>query len=117
MITAEQARIDPRRNVITRALGAGMAEPDADYFSTPALPGDVLLICSDGLTGELPDAEIAEILAGSDSAEDAAASLVDAALFVGAHDNVTVVVVSVRSDEESGEVDGESMETSEETPT
>lgn len=83
VITAEQARIDPRRNVITRALGAGMAEPDADYFSTPALPGDVLLICSDGLTGELPDAEIAEILAGSDSVEDAAASLVDAALFVG----------------------------------
>jgi len=99
VITAEQARIDPRRNVITRALGAGMAEPDADYFSTPALPGDVLLICSDGLTGELPDAEIADILAGSDSAEDAAASLVDAALFVGAHDNVTVIVVAVRSDE------------------
>ena len=117
VITAEQARIDPRRNVITRALGAGMSEPDADYFSTPALPGDVLLICSDGLTGELPDAEIAEILAGSESAEDAAASLVDAALFVGAHDNVTVVVVSVRSDEESGEVGGESVETSEDTPT
>lgn len=117
VITAEQARIDPRRNVITRALGAGMAEPDADYFSTPALPGDVLLICSDGLTGELPDAEIAEILAGSDSVEDAAASLVDAALFVGAHDNVTVVVVAVRSDEESGEADGENTETSGETPT
>ncbi len=117
VITAEQARIDPRRNVITRALGAGMAEPDADYFSTPALPGDVLLICSDGLTGELPDAEIAEILAGSDSVEDAAASLVDAALFVGAHDNVTVVVVGVRSDEESDEADGENTETSGETPT
>ncbi|KNA93144.1 protein phosphatase 2C domain-containing protein [Gordonia sp. w5E2] len=117
VITAEQARIDPRRNVITRALGAGMAEPDADYFSTPALPGDVLLICSDGLTGELPDAEIAEILAGSDSVEDAAASLVDAALFVGAHDNVTVVVVAVRSDEESDEADGENTETSGETPT
>lgn len=117
VITAEQARIDPRRNVITRAVGAGMAEPDADYFSTPALPGDVLLICSDGLTGELPDAEIAEILAGSNSVEDAAASLVDAALFVGAHDNVTVVVVAVRSDEESGEADGENTETSGETPT
>ena len=117
VITAEQARIDPRRNVITRALGAGMAEPDADYFSTPDLPGDVLLICSDGLTGELPDAEIAEILAGSDSVEDAAASLVDAALFVGAHDNVTVVVVAVRSDEESDEADGENTETSGETPT
>lgn len=115
VITAEQARIDPRRNVITRALGAGMAEPDADYFSTPALPGDVLLICSDGLTGELPDAEIADILAGSDSAEDAAASLVDAALFVGAHDNVTVIVVSVRSDEsvaaDSVETDAEDADT------
>ena len=99
VITAEQARIDPRRNVITRALGAGMAEPDADYFSTAALPGDVLLICSDGLTGELPDPEMADILAGSDSVEEAAASLVDAALFVGAHDNVTVVVVAVSTDD------------------
>ena len=96
---ARQARIDPRRNVITRALGAGMAEPDADYFSTAALPGDVLLICSDGLTGELPDPEMADILAGSDSVEEAAASLVDAALFVGAHDNVTVVVVAVSTDD------------------
>lgn len=49
--------------------------------------------------------------------EDAAASLVDAALFVGAHDNVTVVVVAVRSDEESDEADGENTETSGETPT
>lgn len=94
-ITAEQARTDPRRNVITRALGAGMAEPVADYFRTVALPGDVLLVCSDGLTGELPDVEIEEILRDAENSEDAADRLVEAALAMGAHDNVTVIVVSV----------------------
>lgn len=95
VLTPAQARVDPRRNVITRALGAGMVDPVADYFTTVALPGDVLLICSDGLTGELPDDEIADILASTDDAEQAAQTLVDAALAVGAHDNVTVIVVSV----------------------
>ncbi|MEE4022913.1 protein phosphatase 2C domain-containing protein [Gordonia sp. PKS22-38] len=94
-LTPEEARVDPRRNVITRALGAGMVEPEADFFSMPALPGDVLLVCSDGLTGELPDEEIADILAGADNAEQAADALVDGALALGAHDNVTVVVVAV----------------------
>ncbi|MFW0784899.1 protein phosphatase 2C domain-containing protein [Gordonia sp. CPCC 206044] len=94
-ITREQARVDPRRNVITRALGAGMVEPQADFFSLPALPGDVLMVCSDGLTGELPDEEIADILLGSDSAEQATDALVEAALALGAHDNVTVIVVAV----------------------
>ncbi|MGV9711129.1 PP2C family protein-serine/threonine phosphatase [Gordonia sp. NPDC003424] len=94
-LTPEQARIDPRRNVITRALGAGMSEPQADFFSIPALHGDVLLVCSDGLTGELPDDEIADILSGAESAEAAATALVEGALALGAHDNVTVVVVRV----------------------
>ncbi|MFW0794550.1 protein phosphatase 2C domain-containing protein [Gordonia sp. CPCC 205515] len=95
-LTPEQARVDPRRNVITRALGAGMAEPEADFFSIPALSGDVLLVCSDGLTGELPDDEIAEILLREETAESAADALVEGAIALGAHDNVTVVVVRVR---------------------
>ncbi|MFT4043489.1 MAG: protein phosphatase 2C domain-containing protein [Gordonia sp. (in: high G+C Gram-positive bacteria)] len=95
VITPEEARIDPRRNVITRALGAGMIEPVADYFTTVALPGDVLLICSDGLTGELPDEEIAGILASAHDSRDAADALVNAALALGAHDNVTVIVITV----------------------
>ncbi|MXP22284.1 SpoIIE family protein phosphatase [Gordonia sp. HNM0687] len=96
-LTPEQARVDPRRNVITRALGAGMVEPEADFFSMPALPGDTILVCSDGLTGELPDEEIADILADANGAEKAAEALVAAALALGAHDNVTVVVVTVRA--------------------
>ena len=95
-LTPEAARTDPRRNVITRALGAGM-DAEADFFTFPVIPGDVVLVCSDGLTGELPDSEIAQIIADTtpDSAA-VAAELVSAALSLGARDNVTVVVAVVR---------------------
>ncbi|WP_026917807.1 PP2C family protein-serine/threonine phosphatase [Gordonia shandongensis] len=95
LLTHEQARVDPRRNVITRALGAGMAEPVADFYSFPAADGDVILVCSDGLDGELEDDEISVILEASPDNEVAAAALVEAALECGAHDNVTVTVLSV----------------------
>ena len=95
-LTPEQARVDSRRNVITRALGAGMAEPLADYFAFSAVPGDIVLMCSDGLDGELDDSEISSIITAADGdVESAAASLVEAALERGAHDNVTVVAVTV----------------------
>lgn len=95
-LTPEQARVDSRRNVITRALGAGMAEPLADYFAFSAVPGDIVLMCSDGLDGELEDAQISSIITAADGdVELAAASLVEAALEAGAHDNVTVVAVAV----------------------
>lgn len=95
MLTVEQARVDPRRNVITRALGAGLVPPRADFFSFETEPGDQLLLCSDGLSGELPDEEIGEILAECATAQDATDTLVESALALGAHDNVTVVVVRV----------------------
>ncbi|WP_132993505.1 PP2C family protein-serine/threonine phosphatase [Gordonia zhaorongruii] len=95
-LTPEQARVDSRRNVITRALGAGMAEPIADYFAFAAVPGDVVLLCSDGLDGELEDTEIAELVEEADGdVEKAAAALVETALERGAHDNVTVITLSV----------------------
>ncbi|NLG47511.1 protein phosphatase 2C domain-containing protein [Gordonia sp. (in: high G+C Gram-positive bacteria)] len=94
-LTPAEARVDSRRNVITRALGAGMAVPVADYFSFPAKPGDTILLCSDGLDGELTDDEIAVILEASPDNQIAAAALVEAALESGAHDNVTVTVLSV----------------------
>ncbi|MBE7161074.1 MAG: serine/threonine-protein phosphatase [Williamsia herbipolensis] len=99
-LTPEQARVDPRRNVITRALGAGM-DAEADFFLFPVVRGDVLLVCSDGLTGELPDGEIAAIVAEHATTENPdpqalATELVAATLSLGARDNVTVVVVMVR---------------------
>ena len=58
VLTREQARTHPRRNVVTRALGGGF-DLAADHWLLPATGGDRFLICSDGLFGELPDEVIA----------------------------------------------------------
>jgi len=88
------ARRHPHRNVITRALGAGERQP-ADAWLRPAERGQRLLVCSDGLTGEVDDAEIAEILGDVASPAAAAALLLRRALDAGAPDNVSIVVVDV----------------------
>ncbi len=88
------ARRHPHRNVITRALGAGEREP-ADVWLLPAERGQRLLVCSDGLTGEVEDDEIAQILADVESPAAVAALLLRRALDAGAPDNVSVVVVDV----------------------
>ena len=96
VITREQARTHPRRNVITRALGsdAGLLP---DHWLLPAIAGDRYLICSDGLFGELPDEVILPLLAGG-VPQQAADSLVMAANEAGGRDNVTVVVVDIDGD-------------------
>jgi serine/threonine protein phosphatase PrpC len=93
LIRPEEAERHPERNVITRALGADdLVEPDV--WLVPAAGRQAFLICSDGLTKELPDDRIAAILAG-DAAHPAgmAGELVEAALAHGGRDNVSVVVV------------------------
>ncbi|WP_285117223.1 protein phosphatase 2C domain-containing protein [Leifsonia sp. fls2-241-R2A-40a] len=90
LITDEQAAVHPERNVITRALGAeDFVETDSELI--PEEGRQVFLICSDGLTRELSDRRIAEILAQGHP--DPAAALVDAANQAGGHDNITVIVV------------------------
>ncbi len=91
-ITAEQAIGHPEGNVITRAVGF-YANPSPDSWSVPAREGLRLLLCSDGLTGEVLDAGIRGILAAGKNASETAADLVDAALANGARDNVTVVLI------------------------
>lgn len=95
-ITPEEARVHPRRNVVTRALGTG-SDADPDLWLLPAFPGQRLLVCSDGLTTELEDVEIAAILRRNPSSQAAADALVLAALEAGGRDNVTVVVVGVEA--------------------
>lgn len=90
LITPEQAAVHPERNVITRALGAEDFV-DADSELLPLDDARTFLVCSDGLTRELSDETIAEILAGDPA--DPAAVLVEAAVAAGGHDNVTVLVV------------------------
>lgn len=79
------------KHLVTRAVGAAPnLEVDVNEFDCE--PGDVVLLCSDGLTGPVEDDEIAEIVAGSESLEEAAEALIEAALDGGGPDNVTVVL-------------------------
>ena len=93
-LSAEEAEIHPQRSVITRAIGT---EPDVDVdtFTIPARPGDLFLLCSDGLTDMIPDREILSILDGEDDLDAAARALVDAANTAGGEDNITVVLFQI----------------------
>jgi serine/threonine protein phosphatase PrpC len=93
-LTAQAARTHPRRNVVTRSLGTDPA-PDADVWLVQPVAGDRFLVCSDGLTGELQDSDIAELLGQNPDPQAAADELVRQAVAVGGHDNVTVVVLDV----------------------
>jgi PPM family protein phosphatase len=92
-ITPEQARTHPRRNIVTRALGSDLVVRP-DHWLLPPLAGDRYLVCSDGLTGELTDEQILQLLLADDP-QQAAAALVAAADEAGGHDNTTVIVVDV----------------------
>lgn len=94
LITAAEAVDHPRRNIITRALGLG-GSSRADLWMLPMAPGDRVLVCSDGVTKELPDAQLQQFLAAPDSAEVIAEGVVSAALVAGGNDNATAVVVTV----------------------
>lgn len=93
-LTPAAARRHPERHVLTRALGTGEL-PEPDYWLLPAGVDDRLLICTDGLTRELADDEIADVLGGVDDPQEAAARLVQRALDRGGRDNVSAVVVDV----------------------
>jgi len=93
IISAEQARTHPLRNVVTRALG-GKADLQVDMQTHALASGDILLLCSDGLTTMVPDEHIARIL--SDAAGDiekGADELVAEANARGGEDNITVLLL------------------------
>ena len=99
-ISAAEARHHPQRNVITRAVGTGPV-PDVDFWMLRAGGPDELVLCSDGLFGELSDAEIGEVVAAAGHPQEAAATLLDRAVQGGgANDNVSVVVVAARHDDD-----------------
>lgn len=90
-LAAGQESGHPLRSVLSRALGTE-PEPQIDLVDVDLLPGDVVLLCSDGLTGPVEPQRIAELL-DQDDPEAAAEGLVAAALEAGGPDNVTVVVI------------------------
>jgi PPM family protein phosphatase len=94
-ISRDEARVHPRRNIVTRALGI---EPTVriDSWTMPIFQGDRLLLCSDGLVDEVADGDIAEILlTHGDDPQAAADALVEAANEAGGRDNISVVVIDV----------------------
>lgn len=91
-ITKAEAAVHPRRHVVTRALGTG-DETEADYWLLPVEEGDRILVCSDGLNGELDDEHIARILVDQADPQAAVDELIQAALRSGGRDNVTCIVV------------------------
>lgn len=96
-LSAEQARVHPLKNVITRALG-GESDVVVDVRELEVLDGDLFLLCSDGLTTMLPDPEIFETMCREKGLEEACRNLVQAANTRGGLDNVTVVLVSVEGE-------------------
>lgn len=94
LLTPEEAQFHPRRHVILRALGlSSRPEPEIAPEPIEVQSGDLLLLCSDGLSGMLTDEEIGAILAESVPVEVRARRLVEAANAAGGHDNISVVLV------------------------
>ena len=96
-ITEDEARVHPHRNLILRAVD-GVHEPEPDVFSLEVVPGDRILLCSDGCSGVLSDEELSRIL-GDGTPDHVAVSLIQASLEAGSSDNVTVVVADVLGDD------------------
>lgn len=91
-MSREEARSSKYRNVVTRMVGLS-EEVEPDIFPIALVDGDVLLLCSDGLSSEVPDSHIARILASASTPQEASEKLVVAALEAGGSDNITVVVL------------------------
>lgn len=110
VISEEEGRARPDRNIILRAIGT---KPKVDVATwktgLPLLPGDALLLCSDGLTDGVGDDAIREILLDNGSPAEACRALVDAALAAGGEDNVTVGVFVAHGDPPRMEREGEPL--------
>ena len=91
ILTAEEARTHPRRNIITRALGTE-GDNTPDLLAADLQPGDRFLLCTDGLTGMVRDDEIERTLLDSQTADEAADRLIQMALDAGGSDNVTLIL-------------------------
>lgn len=86
----------PGRNILTRALGAGMETvPEVDYVALPVAPGDRIVICTDGVHGVLDDDTLTRIVLDHDDPQEGANALVAEAMERGTRDNATALVVAV----------------------
>jgi protein phosphatase len=97
-LTADEAAVHPQRSIITRSIGTD-PEVSVDVYPVELVPGDRLVLCSDGLTDMVHPDAIAAIVRREDDPARAANALVDAANQAGGVDNITVVVVAVTDED------------------
>lgn len=93
-LTESEARVHPQKNIITRALGTEN-QVSADYFEVSINQGDIILMCSDGLSNMLDDDDMEYILKHSDTLEKAGEALISQANQNGGEDNITAVLVKI----------------------
>jgi hypothetical protein len=94
LLTVDEARTHPRRNIVTRALGIDELV-SVDTWTIPMFDGDRFMLCSDGLVDEVPLDEITEMMREHSAPQHIAERLVTAAKRHGGRDNITVIVVDV----------------------
>ena len=98
-LDAEQARKHPKKNIITRALGAEKTV-DIDFFDLKLEPGDVVLMCSDGLSNMVEDSQMLEIISDTDTdLDEKGRILIREANRNGGKDNIAIVLIEPFADE------------------
>lgn len=91
-ITKDEARVHPQRNIITRAMGVS-STVDVDLFERIWTPGDILMICSDGLHGSVEEEDIITVLSSGRSLDSMCDVLIQLALDNGGTDNITLILI------------------------
>jgi protein phosphatase len=94
VLSADDARRHPWRNVVTRALSGG-EDPEVEITEVSLEPGDRLLVCSDGLSGVVPFERLGAIVGATDDLQTTCSKLIDAANEAGGPDNITVAMLKV----------------------
>jgi PPM family protein phosphatase len=101
ILSEDEAKSHPLKNVVTRALG-GAAHVSVDLIEVPVRSGDRFLLCSDGLTGMVPDEDIFARFRSDDDLEKTVRQLIDVANDRGGVDNITAILVEVADGGEAG---------------
>ena len=103
-LSLDEARQHPRRNIVTQCLGQGEQALEVGRAQGSLAPGELLLLCSDGLTGELTDEQIQEVCAGAATLDELVDELIGLANRLGGKDNISCIVLG-RSMAESTKID------------
>ena len=93
LITEREARVHPRRNLVTRALGTSESV-EVDLIQLDVRPGEVILICSDGLSNYVPEHDLLRVTTGEGEWQEKLRELVGIALNAGGSDNITAMLAT-----------------------